>query len=134
MRQPHPVDPASKPLTNYGLYDTDHDGLPDWIEVAIGTNPTKVDTDGDKLSDGVEFLRYGSDPMTPNTDGDICTDGQEAASLNDDPKVDSTDLLIVAKAQGPRGGAKYVLDFDVNKDEKINSTDLLVVAKLQGAC
>jgi len=129
-----PVDPASHPLTNYGLLDADHDGLPDALEVTLGTNPLNPDSDGDKLLDGVEFVRYGSDPLNAHTDGDVCSDGREAASLNNDTKVNSTDLLIVAKALGPKGGAKYVPDFDVNKDANINSTDLLLVAKLSGAC
>jgi hypothetical protein len=129
-----PVDPVSHPPSPNAGADTDHDGLPDALEVTLGTNPAMADSDGDRLLDGVEFLRYGSDPLNPNSDGDICSDGKEAASLNDDTKVNSTDLLIVAQAQSMMGGARYVRDFDVNRDDKINSTDLLLVAKLQGAC
>jgi len=134
MLDTNPVDPATKPPNPNAGVDTDHDGLPDALEVTLGTNPAMADSDGDRLLDGVEFLRYGSDPLNANTDGDICSDGKEAASLNDDTNVNSTDLLIAAQAQGPKSGPKYVLDFDVNRDDKINSTDLLLVAKLHGAC
>ena len=129
-----PAVAASKPPASYATGDTDHDGLPDVLEATLGTDPAKPDTDGDKLLDGVEFLRFGSNPLSTNSDGDICSDGREAASVNDDTKVNSTDLLIVAKATSAKGGPNYVLDFDVNRDDKINSTDLLLVAKLQGAC
>jgi hypothetical protein len=129
-----PVDPAAHPPTSFATGDTDHDGLPDALEVTLGTNPANVDSDGDRLLDGAEFRYYGSDPLNPNSDGDICSDGREAASLNSDTKVNTTDLLIVAKALGPKGGPKYVLDFDVNRDGNINTTDLLIVAKLLGTC
>jgi hypothetical protein len=129
-----PVDPASHPPAWYATGDADHDGLPDALEVTLGTNPTNIDSDGDGLNDGIEFLRYGSDPLNPNTDGDICSDGKEAASVNNDTKVNSSDLLAVALAQGPSTGPKYIQDFDVNRDGKINSSDLLLVARLQGPC
>jgi len=50
--------------------DTDEDGLPDTVETVTGvfvsardtgTDPTKADTDGDGVSDGVE-VQYGTDP------------------------------------------------------------------------
>jgi IPT/TIG domain/Bacterial TSP3 repeat len=43
---PHPANPAS---------DVDGDMLPDALEVALGTNPCKYDTDGDGISDGYEY-------------------------------------------------------------------------------
>ena len=134
MMTTDPADAGSKPPTVYLSGDSDGDMLPDALEATLGTDPTKVDSDGDKLNDGVEFLYYGSDPLNANTDGDICTDGKEAASVNDDTKVNSTDQLIVAQSFGPRGGPKYVPDFDVNKDGNINSTDQLIQAKVYGPC
>lgn len=105
--------------------DTDHDGLPDTLEIILGSDPLKVDTDGDKSIDGVEFKGYNTSPALPDTDGDGCRDGREIASVNDDLKVNTTDLLIVAQNSGrtDRPGV------DINKDGKINTTDLLIVAK-----
>lgn len=46
--------------------DQDGDGLKDWQENLIGTNPQSNDTDGDGYSDARE-LRNCYDPKTPNT-------------------------------------------------------------------
>ncbi|MBI3415739.1 MAG: hypothetical protein HY043_10560, partial [Verrucomicrobia bacterium] len=42
--------------------DSDYDGLPDDIEFAIGTNPNKVDTDGDGIDDFTAVIQ-GVDPL-----------------------------------------------------------------------
>ncbi len=38
------------------VFDTDKDGLYDFVEEEIGSNPDNVDTDGDGVPDNVEFL------------------------------------------------------------------------------
>ncbi|MFA6340878.1 MAG: hypothetical protein WCX27_01385 [Candidatus Paceibacterota bacterium] len=48
--------------------DTDKDGLPDWQEVLMGTDPKKADTDGDGASDGEETV-LNRDPLKTNTAG-----------------------------------------------------------------
>ena len=40
----------------YSLKDSDNDGIPDNLEVAIGTDPNKADTDGDGYDDKTEVL------------------------------------------------------------------------------
>lgn len=58
--------------------DTDEDGIADFEEMVIGTNPFHWDTDGDGLSDGYE-LTYNMDPLSAsgehgcdmNLDGDF---------------------------------------------------------------
>jgi hypothetical protein len=42
--------------------DTDGDGIPDSLELLIGTNPYNPDSDGDGFPDGLE-LALGSDPL-----------------------------------------------------------------------
>lgn len=42
-------------LKNFGNVDSDFDGLADWEELEIGTDPFKADTDGDGVKDGVQF-------------------------------------------------------------------------------
>ncbi|MFO7538629.1 MAG: protein kinase [Chloroflexota bacterium] len=60
--------------------DTDGDGISDWDEVFIyGTDPRKRDTDGDLLPDGDEIFVYGTDPTNPDTSGDGILDGVAVA-------------------------------------------------------
>ena len=56
--------------------DTDDDGIPDWREVELGTDPDQADSDGDGLSDGEEE-ELGTDPLDEDTDGDGLSDGEE---------------------------------------------------------
>lgn len=48
--------------------DTDGDGLPDVIELRVGSDPNKTDTDGDGLTD-LEEVQASTDPTNPDTDG-----------------------------------------------------------------
>ena len=65
----------------YGIKDTDNDGMDDEWEVQhfgdLSHNGTG-DTDNDGLSDLEEF-RQGTDPLNPDTDADGIPDGWEAA-------------------------------------------------------
>ena len=58
--------------------DSDGDGLNDFQELLIGSDPNQADTDGDGLNDAAEF-KLGSDPRNPDTNGDGVPDGWEAA-------------------------------------------------------
>lgn len=64
--------------TNNVPVDTDGDGLADFQEELLGTNPNNADTDGDGVSDGEELL-LGTNPNNADTDGDGIPDGIEVA-------------------------------------------------------
>lgn len=63
--------------------DRDGDGLGDWREEALGTDPGDPDTDGDGLEDGPEVREHGTDPLDPDTDGDLHMDVTEVRGGSD---------------------------------------------------
>ncbi len=88
------------------LLDSDGDGLTDWTELFLGTDPEDPDTDGDDVPDGEDLApldpnlsytietiplldgeeinphpasgRPATDPLNPDTDGDGIPDGIDA--------------------------------------------------------
>jgi len=58
--------------------DSDGDGLSDWWEAELGTNPYNPDSDGDGLSDNWEIAN-GINPLNPDSDGDGLPDGWEVS-------------------------------------------------------
>jgi hypothetical protein len=68
--------------------DTDDDGVPDWEEIELGTDPDQADSDGDGLDDGEE-VDLGTDPLDEDTDGDGLTDGEEVDYGLDPTSTDS---------------------------------------------
>ncbi len=69
--------------------DDDADGIPDQVEVNIGTNPLDTDSDGDGIDDGIEVCKSNlpCDLETlvtaENTDGDALIDALDQDSDND---------------------------------------------------
>lgn len=57
--------------------DADNDGLVNHVEVLMGTNQSKSDTDGDGLKDGDEVYAYETSPLHKDTDADGISDGVE---------------------------------------------------------
>jgi hypothetical protein len=59
------------PDQNGQQLDSDGDGLPDYKEAIIGSDPTKKDTDGDGCSDLLE-INVGWDPLVPGSQNSQC--------------------------------------------------------------
>jgi len=73
--------------TNPFNTDTDGDGLSDFEELALGTDPVgAVDTDQDGLSDAME-VELGTNPLLADTDGDGLVDGRDAQPLVLNPEA-----------------------------------------------
>ena len=55
------------------VLDSDGDGLPDYLEAIIGSDPYNADTDGDGLPDGYEVYSTQTNPTLWDTEGDgVC--------------------------------------------------------------
>ncbi len=72
--------------------DDDNDGLTDAEEAMHGSDPTKVDSDGDGVSDVVEVRTLGTDPADPDSDADGADDGLDNCPLSSNPTQADTDL------------------------------------------
>jgi hypothetical protein len=59
--------------------DLDRDSVPDSIELVVGSDPRRRDTDGDGVRDGVELAEFAGvlRPDRADTDGDGVSDGAE---------------------------------------------------------
>jgi phosphoglycerol transferase MdoB-like AlkP superfamily enzyme len=72
-------EPATPTITPDAINDSDHDGLSDMREQALGTDPYNPDTDGDGFSDGEEVMN-GFNPLGPGKQSwESETPTQEAA-------------------------------------------------------
>lgn len=72
--------------TNPNLADTDGDGLSDSVEFTdIQSNPFIVDTDGDGLADGAEVSSHGTSPVNTDSDDDGYNDGYEVNIISSNP-------------------------------------------------
>jgi len=81
----------ARAATQTALADSDHDGLLDSEEVALGTDINKFDTDSDGLSDKDEVKVHGTDPKNKDTDGDTLPDGKEVNEIGTSPINPDTD-------------------------------------------
>jgi len=86
-----------------GCTDTDGDGLPDAVEVKIGTNPNDADSDDDGLLDGQEpSPSEDSDDdglinaLDPDSDNDGLYDGTELGKDCSNPATDATKHHCIA--------------------------------------
>lgn len=107
--------------------DTDGDGLPDAVELVLGTDPAATDTDGDGLGDGAELLA-GTEPLEADTDDDHVPDGAEALLFGTDPTLDERDCVRwskTAKAAGVSAGTS-VQAADIDGD---GALDLLAAVE-----
>ena len=93
-------------LTHDMSLDSDGDGLSDYVELSLNTNPTLVDTDGDGIDDAFEY-NNNMNPLDASdavldTDGDGYTALEEYIAGSSDNDFDSTPLNL--------SGNVYIID------------------------
>ena len=86
-----------------GTTDTDLDGLGDTEELRLGTNPTRVDSDNDNLSDAEEVYFHGTNPLEADSDADGLSDGAEAVA--DTSPLNRDSLLVITGLSLTNGNA-----------------------------
>ncbi len=104
--------------TDPNVEDTDVDGLSDGDEVQLGTNPLLLDTDRDGLSDNYEtgdILHDATNPLNADSDGDGLTDGEERF-LGTDPLRRDTDGDTLGDGDEFHTRGTNVLDVDTDHD------------------
>ena len=74
-----------------GAQDTDIDGLVNFEEFLANGNPRVADTDGDGLTDDVEYRVHGSDPSNRDTDFDDIDDADEVTIYASNPMNSDSD-------------------------------------------
>ena len=84
------LDPLSN-KTDRNDPDTDADGLGDLQDIILGLDPRNPDSDYDLVSDGDEFLKYGTNPRMEDSDLDGLTDGEELFFYHTNPMLKDSD-------------------------------------------
>ena len=90
-------------LTPFEIQDSDDDGISDFQEIEIGTDPLDADTDNDGLTDGFELFFSDTNPLLIDTNDNDCNDGEEVlqlcascpSDLNQDGIVSVADVLLL---------------------------------------
>lgn len=72
-----------------GFGDLDGDGITNVNEQALGSDPQRVDSDFDGVSDFAEIRRYFTSPTLVDSDGDGAWDGEEISAGTDPTDTES---------------------------------------------
>jgi pimeloyl-ACP methyl ester carboxylesterase len=115
-------------LNNFEPLDTDHDGLPDYLERLIGTDVNLPDSDFDGVSDYDEIHFDGDansynpatdlNPLNPDTDNDGMSDGWEIY-FGYDPLHDNGEK----NNDDDNDGLTNLQEYQNNTDPNNNDTD-----------
>lgn len=93
-------------LSHFASNDSDHDGLFEIQEVALGTNPLLVDSDYDGINDGTEVggltnpLDWNDPPRSCNNDN-ICQSGTNGENSSNCPNDCKAGLLVDYRFEQP---------------------------------
>lgn len=100
-----------------GIQDSESDGLSDEIEFLAGTNPLKIDSDGDGFSDSDEVLGYNTNPNDPADPGTLEKLGVRITGFIENQQV--TDHQPFMKGAAPKNSEVEIVTRDLSGKEKI---------------
>ena len=90
-------------ISPMALLDSDEDGLSDWDEIRIGTDPLNPDTDGDGYLDGIE-IKLGFDPKKPGpADKVVYQDVRKFGKVSERVRIERVEMV---KLPGDKEGLK----------------------------
>lgn len=97
------------------MADIDSDGLTNYEEYVLGTDPYSTDTDGDGLSDGDEVNVYNTDPLNPDSDNDTVIDSDEINfGLDPTDPTDGGTMFEQALSESDLSVNKYNNEFQIS--------------------
>jgi len=76
---------------NDATVDSDADGLTNFQEFDLGTDPLSPDSDGDGINDGDEINLYYTNALNADSDKDGISDSDEINTYNTDPNLKDSD-------------------------------------------
>lgn len=93
--------------------DSDNDGLKDWEEIIIGTDPHNPDTDGDETPDGEE-MEQNRIPLDPSSQDNISLKMSQSPAypLSNSVSPVAVPLLTPQSQKTPFPNQKYTDDID----------------------
>ncbi|MFK7886562.1 MAG: hypothetical protein AB8G16_06800 [Gammaproteobacteria bacterium] len=100
------------------VLDSDNDGLPDLLELELGSDPQTADTDADGTLDGVDNCLFFVNPMQNDTDSDGYGNACDA-DFNNDCVINVVDL---GQLRANFFGSEAL--YDLNGDGVVNVVDL----------
>ncbi len=107
--------------------DIDNDGLPDVLELTLGTNPVHWDTDGDGLPDGWEVM-MGTDPCVSDSHMNIDNDYMAKAIVERTriPVIRTDDKSVAYYVLADTEGEKFWSEYRYGRGEEVVDSKLPV--------
>ena len=105
--------------------DSDSDGLHDDLELKIGTDPFNRDTDGDGISDGIEYYKTNYDPTNYESICQSAWNDEDYDGLNkcEETLLNTSELAYDTDKDGIPDGLEIRYGTNPNKNDRNDDND-----------